>query len=77
MEGIVGDIVIYGSTREEHDSNLLHLLDRACENGTRFNPDQCTIVVNEVPFFCHIIDDMGLKPDPLKKEVIVKLDAPD
>ena len=57
MAAIVDYIVMYGSTREEHDSNLLHVFDRARENGIRFNPDKCTIAVNEVPFFGHIISE--------------------
>ncbi|MEW8546431.1 MAG: RNase H-like domain-containing protein, partial [Candidatus Thiodiazotropha sp.] len=77
VTAIVDDILIYGRTRQEHDANLRKVLERAQSTGIRFNPDKCTIGVNEIPFFGHVITDKGLKPDPSKVEAIVKLEAPD
>ena len=77
VTAIVDDILIYGRTREEHDRNLQSVLDRAREKGIRFNPEKCTIGVNEVPFFGNIITDKGLKADPSKIEAILKLEVPD
>ena len=77
VTAIVDDILIYGRTREEHDRNLRSVLDRAREKGIRFNPEKCTIGVNEVPFFGSIITDKGLKADPSKIEAILKLEVPD
>ena len=77
MTAIVDDILIYGRTREEHDRNLRSVLDRAREKGIHFNPEKCTIGVNEVPFFGNIITDKGLKADPSKIEAILKLEVPD
>ena len=77
MTAIVDDILIYGRTREEDDRNLRSVLDRAREKGIRFNPEKCTIGVNEVPFFGNIITDKGLKADPSKIEAILKLEVPD
>ena len=77
VTAIVDDILIYGRTCEEHDCNLRSVLDRAREKGIRFNPEKCTIGVNEVPFFGNIITDKGLKADPSKIEAILKLEVPD
>ena len=77
VTAIADDILIYGRTREEHDRNLRSVLDRAREKGIRFNPEKCTIGVNEVPFFGNIITDKGLKADPSKIEAILKLEVPD
>ena len=77
VTAIVDDILIYGRTREEHDRNLRSVLDRAREKGIRFNPEKCTIGVNEVPFFGNIITDKGLKADSSKIEAILKLEVPD
>ena len=77
MTAIVDDILIYGRTREEHDRNLRSVLDRAREKGIRFNPEKCTIGVNQVPFFGHILSDKGLIADPSKIEAILKLEVPD
>ena len=80
LPAIVDDILIYRRTREEHDRNLRSVLDRASEKGIRFNPEKCTIGVNEVPFFPffgNIITDKGLKADPSKIAAILKLEVPD
>ena len=77
VTAIVDDILIYGRTREELDRNLRSVLDRAREKGIRFNPEKCTIGVNEVPFFGNIITDKGLKADPSKIEAILKPEVPD
>ena len=77
MTAIVDDILIYGRTREEHDRNLRSVLDRARQKGIRFNPEKCTIGVNQVPFFGHILSGKGVIADPSKIEAILKFEVPD
>lgn len=73
---IVDDILISGRTRIEHDRNLTATLQRARENGIKFNPDKCRIGLSEVPFFGHVITSSGLKPDSTKIEACVNVEAP-
>lgn len=51
---IVDDILIYGSSREEHDANLRNILMRARSKGVKFNPDKAVICATEVPYFGHL-----------------------
>ena len=37
---LIGDVIIYGKTREEHDKNLRKLIETA---RTAFNSDKCAI----------------------------------
>ena len=76
VKAIVDDILVYGRSTEEH-KNLRSLLERAREKGVRFNSEKCTIGVSEVPFFGHVISDVGLKADASKIEAIVNLEPPD
>ena len=67
---IADDILIYGSTVEEHDRNLLTLLDRALEVNLTLNPNKFKFKCTSVPFFGNILTDNGIKPDPTKVESI-------
>lgn len=49
-------------------------MQRARDAGIRFNPEKC--IIQEVPFFGHIISAQGLKPDPGKIEAITRLEIP-
>ncbi|XP_060554235.1 uncharacterized protein K02A2.6-like [Ruditapes philippinarum] len=48
---IVDDILVNGSTREEHDINLRNLLDRCSLKGIRLNEDKLAVCVSEVKYF--------------------------
>ena len=77
MTAIMDDILIFGRTRKEHDTNLRNVLDRARNMGIRFNSDKMAINVKQVPFFDHVITDKGLQAGNSKVEAIMKLDIPD
>ena len=66
VKAIVDDILIYGRTKAEHDTNLKAVLDRARDKGIRFNADKCRIGLSEIPYFGHIVTSSGLKPDAAK-----------
>ena len=44
---ILDDILIYGSSREEHDANLRNILMRARSKGVKFNLDKAVICAIE------------------------------
>ncbi|XP_052819930.1 uncharacterized protein K02A2.6-like [Mya arenaria] len=51
---IVDDILVYGSSREEHDSNLRAVLKRSHDEGIRFNETKLEVGVSEVDYFGHL-----------------------
>ena len=61
---IADDIIVFGSSREEHDNNLRCLMERADERGLVFNPVKCHINVPEVQFFGNIYGKDGVRPGP-------------
>ena len=63
----VDDVLIFGRTRKEHDTNLRNVLDRARNMGIRFNPEKMAIRVKQVSFFGHVITDKGLEADSSKR----------
>ena len=50
-EGIADDVVIYGATEDEHDTNLHQLMNIAMRNGLVFNSSKCLIKERSVSFF--------------------------
>ena len=53
LSGLVGvtniadDIVVFGSTQEEHDANVIRFLERCFKINLHLNPENC----KSVPFF--------------------------
>jgi len=82
LEGIAGcaiivdDLLVYGQTKHEHDSNLRTLLDRCREKGIRLNEDKIIVGASEVKYIGHIVSDDGLKPDPEKCRPIREMEPP-
>ena len=76
---IVDDILIFGSgeTQQEadndHDRNLIDLLERCREKNLKLNPDKLKFRSQELPFMGHKITTEGLKPDESKIEAIVNM----
>lgn len=67
LKGIVSiadNIVVFGEDEEDHDRNLVKLMERAVETGILFNSDKCTIKQRSVSFFGNMYTDKGIRPDP-------------
>ena len=60
----------------QHDKHLLQVLNKCREIGLKLNPDKCIFGESLVPFYDKVISDQGLKPDPMKVDVIVKMPVP-
>ena len=74
---IVDDILIWGSTEEEHDANLRKVLERARQIGLKLNLSKCKFRARSVSFVRHTFTDEGLKPDTEKTAAIRNMPAPE
>ncbi len=54
------DILIFGSTEEEHDSRLRAVLDRLLQSNVTLNWDKCRFKATSVNFLGHVIDSQGI-----------------
>ena len=70
VTNIADDILIYGSTQEEHDANVICFLEHCLEIDLHLNPDKVKINCKSVPFFGMILTESGIKPDLKKVEAI-------
>ena len=63
---IADDVMIHGNTDEEHDCDLIQVLNKCCEIGLKLNPDKCEFGKSEVTFYGNVVSDPGFKPNPHK-----------
>ena len=73
---ITDDIVVFGTSVEDHDRNLHGLILRARECGLVFNSGKSVIRSKEVNFFGMIYTTEGIRPDPKKSSEIADLPSP-
>jgi hypothetical protein len=67
---------VWGSCEQEHEDRLQRLLQRCSDVGISLNKEKCIFEGEEISFVGHIISQGGLKPDPEKKEAVIKMKAP-
>ena len=81
LEGLDGnaclmdDILMYGSSLEEHNECLNAVLKRLSAAGITLNADKCQFHQTKVQFVGHIIDQHGIHADPEKVSAITEMDA--
>ena len=71
----IDDILVTGSTEEEHLANLAQVLTRLGTAGMRLKREKCAFMLGSVSYLGHIISSEGLSTGNLKVKAIV--DAPD
>ena len=60
---IADDILVFGRTREEFNSNVISFLDRCIKEDIHLSPDKVQINTDNVPFFGHVLIKDGIQPD--------------
>ena len=70
VANIADDILVFGSTHQEHNSNVKTYLERCLEVDLKLNPSKIRLNCSEVPFFGQHLSTEGIKPDPNKVKVI-------
>ncbi|UYV62474.1 LLGL1 [Cordylochernes scorpioides] len=79
IEGVVcfmDDIVVYGSSLEEHNERVRQVLKKIQEEGMTLNPEKCQFGVETVKFLGHTLSSEGLFIDEEKLDAITKMEAP-
>ena len=69
------DILVPGKTPEEHDQKLWKVL-RLRQAKLTLNCEKCLFRQPRVNFLGHVIDGIGILPDPEKAKAICELPAP-
>ena len=79
LDGIIAiyeDITIYGKDDDDHDANLIALMECAKQTGLIFYSQKCFIGQEEVSFFGVTFGKNEMSPDPKKIQGILEMPAP-
>ena len=74
--GIHDDMVIYGVDQEDHDANLINLLNVCQKEGLVLNSKKLELRRQCVTFFGAEYSALGMHPDPKKVQGITEMTAP-
>ncbi|XP_060799313.1 retrovirus-related Pol polyprotein from transposon opus isoform X1 [Neoarius graeffei] len=70
------DLIVFGSTLEEHEERLLKVLDRLRDEGLKLSLDKCQFGRTSVNYVGHIVSQDGIATDPSKIEAVVSWPRP-
>ena len=74
--GIHDDMVIFGVDQEDHDANLINLLNVCQKEGLVLNSKKLELRRERVTFFRAEYSTQGMHPDPKKVQGITEMTAP-
>lgn len=70
------DIIIFGSSVDEHNARLREIFQRLREHNLKLQPDKCEFLRPEINFLGHIITSEGVKPDEGKVKAVKEFPQP-
>ena len=73
---VADDIVVYEQTTEEHDSNLVTLLERLQGRNRTLNKDKCKIGMNQIVFMGLLLSEHGVGPTEEKVRAVRETEPP-
>ena len=76
VTNIADDIIIAGSTQQEHDQAFLNMLEATRENNVSLNSTKLQFKKKSVQFYGHTITSEGIKPASDKLEAIRNIQTP-
>lgn len=76
VETMMDDVIVWGSTREEHNERLRQVLDKTREVNLKLNKDKCEFGVKTLTFVGDVVSEEGVKPDPRKTSAINNMERP-
>ena len=76
VTGITDGMIIWGTSEEDHDRNLILFLITVQKNGLKLNKDKLQLKKEEISFFRHKWSYKGISPDPKKVNSILDMTFP-
>lgn len=70
------DVVIFGSSLEEHNARLAEAFERLRLHNLKLQIDKCEFLRKEVTYLGHVLSADGLKPDPTKVTAVKEYPQP-
>lgn len=76
VQNLADDIILWGSSKEEHDQRAHALMQRLGSVGLTLNPSKCAFGLKSVKFLGFIVSTEGISADPRKVQSILSFGKP-
>ena len=76
VQNISDDIVVFGSSKEEHNKRLKQVLDRIREKRLTLNKDKCEFSMDKITFMGHVLSKNGIGPTSERGKDILNATEP-
>ncbi|KAJ3659377.1 hypothetical protein Zmor_011067 [Zophobas morio] len=73
---ISDDILIFGTTQQDHDKTLKQVIERLDNHNLTINTKKCIFNTNKIDFFGYVFSSKGIYPDPDKVKSVSNLEPP-
>ena len=70
------DVLVFGRTLEEHNSNLSKVFERIRGAGLRLKPRKCNFAKESVEYLGHVVSADGIQTDPQKLRAVNEYPTP-
>jgi hypothetical protein len=70
------DVLVFGRTLEEHNSNLAKVFTGIREAGLKLKPRKCNFAQESVQYLGHVISADGIQTDPQKQRAVKEYPTP-
>lgn len=70
------DLIVFGASLKEHDTDLRSVLDGCRKYNLKLNPKKCRFLLKTVAYLGHEITAQGIRPDPDEYSTIQKYPLP-
>ncbi|KAI4873626.1 hypothetical protein NFI96_004773 [Prochilodus magdalenae] len=72
----IDDMIIWGSSLQEHNERLIKVLKSIRKNGLKLNKSKCQFAVQEIIFLGDKLTALGIQPDQEKVSDILNMSRP-
>ncbi|HBS53814.1 MAG TPA: hypothetical protein DD806_07425 [Flavobacterium sp.] len=73
----IDDLVVFGCSIEQHNKNLIRVLERLRKYNLKLNPKKCLFLQHSVTYLGHVISEEGIAPDKTKFDKLEKYPNPE
>ena len=76
VHNIMDDIVVHGSSAEEHNERLSKVVKILAEKGLKLNREKCQLNMPKIEFMGHVLSSRGVGPADVKVKAVVEAREP-
>ena len=76
VHNIMDDIVVHGSSAEEHNERLSKVVKILAEKGLKLNREKCQLYMSKIEFMGHVLSSRGVGPADVKVKAVVEAREP-